>query len=48
MASPIWWKLYTDELEGFNVWELFRHQYVIRFPVTILLRAEVYWRLGDN
>lgn len=51
MVYPIWWKLTTDEFEDVgwppNSW-LFRDEYVIRLPETILLRAEAYWRLGQD
>lgn len=52
MTYPIWWKLSTDEFYevpyGYPNSHLFRGEYAIRLPETILLRAEAYWRLGDN
>jgi len=51
MAYPIWWKLTTDEFEDVGSppnSRLFRNEYVVRLPETILLRAEAYWRLGQD
>lgn len=49
---PIFEKLTTDRFEGLDQGEnrsnLFRDDYIIRLPETILLRAEAHWRLGDN
>ena len=51
-SYPIWWKLSTDQFEGLtqgqNRSNIFRDEYAIRLPETILLRAEAYWRKGDN
>ncbi len=52
MTYPIWWKLSTDQFYqvgiGYPNSHLFRDEYAIRLPETILLRAEAYWRLGEN
>lgn len=52
VAFPIWWKLSTDQYyqvgSGFPDSRLFRDEYAIRLPETILLRAEAYWRLDQN
>lgn len=52
MSYPIWWKLSTDEFfpvgVGYPNSHLFRDEYAIRLPETILLRAEAYWRLDEN
>ena len=52
MSYPIWWKLSTDEFYDVpygNVNSLlFRDDYTIRLPETLLLRAEAYWRTGSN
>lgn len=52
MTYPIWWKLSTDQFDEvgsyFPYSVLFRDEYAIRLPETILLRAEAYWRKGDN
>jgi hypothetical protein len=52
MVFPIWWKLTTDQWldvgSGYPNSRLFRDDYAIRLPETILLRAEAYWRLGQN
>ncbi len=49
---PIFWKLSTDQFvgldEGENRSNIFRDEYAIRLPETILLRAEAYWRLGNS
>jgi hypothetical protein len=49
---PISCKIAADVFEGVADGEpryyLFRDEYLIRLPETILLRAEVKWRLGDN
>lgn len=49
---PIYEKNTTDRFEGLdegqNRSNLFRDNYIIRLPETILLRAEAYLRLGDN
>jgi hypothetical protein len=49
---PIFWKLSTDHLEGLdqgqNGSNLFRDDYAIRLPETILLRAEAYYRMGNS
>jgi hypothetical protein len=39
---------YTGLSEGENRSNLFRDEYLIRLPETILLRAEAKWRAGDN
>ncbi|MDR2120811.1 MAG: RagB/SusD family nutrient uptake outer membrane protein [Tannerella sp.] len=39
---------YTGLSEGENRSNLFRDEYLIRLPETILLRAEAKWRNGDN
>ena len=39
---------YTGIADGQNYTALFRDDYLLRLPETILLRAEAYWRLGDN
>jgi hypothetical protein len=52
MTYPIWWKLSTDQFfdvpYGYPNSHLFRDEYAIRLPETILLRAEAFWRLGQN
>lgn len=52
VAYPIWRKWTTDKFEGINEGQnysnLFRDEYIIRLPETILLRAEAYYRLGDK
>ena len=49
---PISCKIATDKYtglsEGENRSNLFRDEYLIRLPETILLRAEAKWRNGDN
>lgn len=49
---PIYEKLTTDQFEGLDQGEnrsnLFRDRYIVRLPETILLRAEAYFRKGDN
>ena len=48
---PIFFKLTTDQFVGVDEGEdnsnLFRDEYAIRLPETILLRAEAYLRLGN-
>ncbi|MDR1603114.1 MAG: RagB/SusD family nutrient uptake outer membrane protein [Tannerella sp.] len=39
---------YTGLADGENRSNLFRDEYLIRLPETILLRAEAKWRGGDN
>jgi tetratricopeptide (TPR) repeat protein len=39
---------YTGLADGQNRGNLFRDEYLIRLPETILLRAEAKWRNGDN
>jgi hypothetical protein len=39
---------YTGLADGENLSNLFRDEYLIRLPETILLRAEAKWRGGDN
>lgn len=39
---------YTGIADGQNYTALFRDDYLLRLPETILLRAEAYWRLGNN
>jgi len=52
MIFPISCKIGTDQFDGIADGEdrttLYRDDYLIRLPETILLRAEVKWRLGDN
>lgn len=51
---PISCKIATDRYTGFidgidgSCAFLYRDDYLVRLPETILLRAEVKWRLGDN
>lgn len=51
---PISCKIATDKYSGYiagidgNFSFLYRDDYLARLPETILLRAEVKWRLGDN
>lgn len=49
---PISCKIATDKYTGLEAGDdrsrLFRDDYLVRLPETILLRAEVKWRLGDN
>ncbi len=49
---PIFHKTTTDDFigvdQGQNRSNIFRDQYAIRLPETILLRAEAYHRKGDN
>ena len=49
---PIFWKLSTDEFVGLDQGEnrsnIFRDEYAVRLPETILLRAEAYMRLNQN
>ncbi len=49
---PIFWKLSTDEFlgldQGQNRSNLFRDEYAIRLPETILLRAEAHYRMGNS
>lgn len=49
---PLSCKVATDKYTGLDAGDdrarLFRDDYLIRLPETILLRAEVKWRLGDN
>lgn len=39
---------YTGIADGENYTALFRDDYLLRLPEAILLRAEAYWRLGQN
>lgn len=39
---------YTGIADGQNYTALFRDDYLLRLPETILLRAEAYWRLGNQ
>ena len=52
MLYPISCKIGTDRYTGIedgqNYTALFRDDYLLRLPETILLRAEAYWRLGDK
>ncbi len=52
IAFPIWWKLSTDNFDAVNSGypnsRLYRDEYAIRLPETILLRAEAYWRLNQS
>ncbi|MDR1417211.1 MAG: RagB/SusD family nutrient uptake outer membrane protein [Prevotellaceae bacterium] len=49
---PVSCKIATDKYTGLSDGEnrsnLFRDEYLIRLPETILLRAEAKWRSGDN
>jgi hypothetical protein len=49
---PVSCKITTDKYTGLSDGEnrsnLFRDEYLIRLPETILLRAEAKWRNGDN
>lgn len=49
---PISCKMATDKYTGLDAGDdrarLFRDDYLIRLPETILLRAEIKWRLGDR
>lgn len=51
---PISCKIASDVYSGYeagldgNLSYLYRDDYLVRLPETILLRAEVKWRLGDN
>lgn len=49
---PVSCKVATDKFTGLDAGDdrarLFRDDYLIRLPETILLRAEAKWRLGDN
>ncbi|MDR0348814.1 MAG: RagB/SusD family nutrient uptake outer membrane protein [Tannerella sp.] len=49
---PISCKIATDKYTGLETGDdrsrLFRDDYLIRLPETILLRAETKWRMGDN
>ena len=49
---PIFWKLSTDQFDGLDQGQdrsnLFRDEYAIRLPETILLRAEAYYRMGNT
>lgn len=49
---PIFYKLNTDKYDGLDQGEnrsnIFRDEYAIRLPETILLRAEAYHRKGEN
>lgn len=49
---PIYYKLNTDKYEGLDQGEnrsnIFRDKYAIRLAETILLRAEAYYRKGEN
>lgn len=49
---PIFYKLNTDKFDGLDQGEnrsnIFRDEYAIRLPETILLRAEAYHRKGEN
>jgi tetratricopeptide (TPR) repeat protein len=51
-AWPISCKITTDKFTGLadgqNRSNLFRDEYLIRLPESILLRAEAKWRNGDN
>jgi hypothetical protein len=51
MLYPVSCKIGTDKYTGVaedDRTNLYRDDYLIRLPETILLRAEVKWRLGDN
>ena len=52
MLFPISCKIATDKYTGIadgqNYTALFRDDYLLRLPETILLRAEAYWRIGNN
>lgn len=52
MLYPISCKIATDQYTGIadgqNRTALFRDDYLLRLPETILLRAEAFWRLGNN
>jgi len=52
LLYPISCKIATDKFtgvdEGANMTRLFRDDYFLRLPETILLRAEAKWRTGDN
>ncbi|MDR0565610.1 MAG: RagB/SusD family nutrient uptake outer membrane protein [Prevotellaceae bacterium] len=52
LVFPVSCKISTDKYtglsEGENRSNLFRDEYLIRLPETILLRAEAKWRNGDN
>ena len=52
MLFPISCKIATDKYTGIadgqNYTALFRDDYLLRLPETILLRAEAYWRIGDK
>lgn len=49
---PVSCKIATDVYTGLDAGDdrarLFRDDYLIRLPETILLRAEAKWRMGDN
>ncbi|NQU51120.1 MAG: RagB/SusD family nutrient uptake outer membrane protein [Bacteroidetes bacterium] len=49
---PNWAKNFADQYmdvgSGYATSRLFRDEYAIRLPETILLRAEAYWRVGNN
>lgn len=49
---PISVKIATDKFTGIadgqDYTRLFRDDYLLRLPETILLRAEAYWRMGNN
>ena len=49
---PIYYKLNTDQYQGLDDGQdrsnIFRDKYAIRLPETIMLRAEAYWRKGEN
>lgn len=49
---PIFWKLSTDQFDGLDQGQnrslLFRDDYAVRLPETILLRAEAYYRMGNS
>jgi hypothetical protein len=49
---PISCKIATDKYTGLDTGDdrsrLFRDDYLIRLPETILLRAEIKWRMGDS
>jgi hypothetical protein len=48
---PISCKINSDKTtgdDGNDQYYIYRDDYLIRLPETILLRAEVKWRLGDN
>jgi len=48
MSCKIAPDLYTMKPDGGELRRIFRDDYLIRLPETILLRAEVKYRMGDN